>query len=70
MRDSLARVDSICYRRLINSARIIAVLKDSQEVPIGTLPKTESVTRPLNQLGRAQIPVAWNEVVETAKARG
>jgi hypothetical protein len=56
--------------RLINSARVIALLEDSQKVPIGTLPDTESVSRPLNQLPRGKIADAWNESVEIAKSRG
>ena len=52
--------------RLSKSARVFAVLEDSKRVPIGILPETESVTRPLNQLPSRMVPEAWNAAVQRA----
>lgn len=50
-------------RRLIGSAETIDNIKN---VPIGTLPATESQTRPLSRLEPEKQREAWREAVETA----
>jgi hypothetical protein len=54
-------------RRLIGAAEITENLKS---VPIGTLPKSEAVARPLTKLPASDQPAAWQAATDKAQSEG